>query len=235
MPGAVVGVLISDRTFVPMPSTSACRLFVIFARDANVGVILRRGPSKWVQVIKWDTRDDKFDDGAWFHGRIYESACDVSPDGELFVYKAAKHNRIGTDDGYGYVWTAVSRPPWLHALALWPDQWGTYLGEGHFLADKKIAIRTYSGEIPTPHPDHPAPKDLVVVGDREAPYQESSHEVDGAEWSGRDQREHIVYARDGRLFRRVNWKDHELIDFNDRVPEPSVAPAWAQRWYRRSK
>ena len=76
---------------------------------------------------------------------------------------------------------------------------------------------------------------LASVGHREAPYQKSSQEVGGAGWSGRDQRDHIVYARDGKLFRRVNHKDHELIDFNERVPEPSVAPAWAQRWYRRSK
>jgi hypothetical protein len=218
-----------------MPSTSACRLFVIFARDANVGVILRRGPSKWVQVIKWDTGDDKFDDGAWFHGRIYGRSCDLSPDGELFLYKAAKHNRIDDKDAYGYAWTAVSRPPWLYALALWPNKWGTYLGGGRFLADKEFSIRTFSNEIPAFHPDHPPPKDLIVSGDRHAPCQQSSDEVDGAQWSGRDHRGHIIFARDGKLFRRVNWKDHELIDFNDRVPEPSVAPAWAQRWYRRSK
>ena len=39
---------------IPMRAKSACRLFVVLARDADVGVILRRGPTRWVQMIKWD-------------------------------------------------------------------------------------------------------------------------------------------------------------------------------------
>lgn len=218
-----------------MPSASPCRLFVIFAREAEVAVILRRGPSKWVQIIKWHTREDTFDDGAWFHGRIYGRSCDVSPDGKLFLYKAAKHNRIGEKDAYGYAWTAVSRPPWLYALALWPNKWGTYMGGGRFLADKEVSIRTFSSESPAFHPDHAPPKDLIVSGDRHAPCHKSSEEVDGAEWSGRDHRGQIVFAQDGKLFRSVNWKVRELIDFNNREPDPQPAPARAQHWYRRGK
>lgn len=218
-----------------MRAASVCRIFVIFARDAYVAVILRRGPSKWVQVIKWDTRHDTFDDGAWFHGRIYEERCDLSPDGELFVYFAAKHSRHSADDGFGYSWTAVSRPPWLYALALWPNECGTWLGGGRFLTNRELSIRTYSNEIPTPHPDHPPPKGLTVLGDRRAPCNGSSQEVEGVQWSGRDQRGHIVYARDGKLFRRVNGKDRELFDFNDREPDPRPAPARARRWARRGK
>ncbi len=37
-----------------------CRLSVILAREAPVGVIFRRGPAKW------------------FHGRIYERRSDLS-------------------------------------------------------------------------------------------------------------------------------------------------------------
>lgn len=58
-----------------------CRLFVILARSSPTGVIFRRGPTKWVQLIKWNTDDDSFEAGQWFHGRIYEHRCDMSPDG----------------------------------------------------------------------------------------------------------------------------------------------------------
>jgi len=219
-----------------MPAKSPCRLFVILAQDADVGVVLRRGPSKWVQVVKWDTRRDTFEDGAWFHGRIYEDRCDVAPDGELFLYFAAKHSRHSSDDDYGYSWTAVSRPPWLFALALWPNQWGTYLGGGRFLGNRKVSIRTFSNEIPVHHLNHRPPRGLVIVGDRRTPLYSSAGQVEPADWSGTDRRGHIVYARGGKLFRRrPGHQDKELVDFNGRTPEPQPAPAWAQRWCRGAK
>ncbi len=38
----------------------ATRLFALLAREARAGVIFRRGPSKQVQLIHWDLRDDSF-------------------------------------------------------------------------------------------------------------------------------------------------------------------------------
>lgn len=204
---------------------SHCRLFVVLARDAPIGVILRRGPSKWVQVIKWDTQHDTFDDGAWFHGRIYENACDVSPDGKLFIYFAAKHDRHANDDEYGYVWTAVSRPPWLYALTLWPSPVGTWPGGGRFTDNSRVSLLT-SGFCLTAHSKHRPPRELIMKQQNWSDFQyESKGEIEDADWSGRDQNQHLVYAREGKLFRRVNSKDHQLIDFNDREPAPQPAPA----------
>ncbi len=61
----------------PIPA----RLFIIVARKSHAAVIFRRGPAKWVQLIKWNTKTDTFEAGQWFHGRIYERRCDLSPDG----------------------------------------------------------------------------------------------------------------------------------------------------------
>src|SRR4051794_20213611 len=103
-----------------MPTADA-RLQVLLARAAPVGLILRRGPSKWVQLVKWDTAADRFEPGQWFHGRLYERRGDLSPDGRLFVYFASKFTGLTlADREYTYAWTAVSRPPYLTALALWP-------------------------------------------------------------------------------------------------------------------
>jgi hypothetical protein len=102
-----------------VPAHRSARLNVILARGAPVGVVFRRGPSRQVQVIKWQTDTDCFEPGQWFKGRIYDYRADLSSDGRYLVYFAAKHKPPL------YSWTAVSRPPFLTALALWPkgDCW----------------------------------------------------------------------------------------------------------------
>ena len=99
-----------------MVNKSSPRLFVILARAAPVGVIFRRGPSKQVQLIKWDTSKDHFEYGQWFKGRIYERACDLSPNGDKLIYLAAKWGKKPIE-----TWTAISKPPYLTALVLWDN------------------------------------------------------------------------------------------------------------------
>jgi hypothetical protein len=142
-------------------SSPPCRLGVIFARKAPVGVIFRRGPSKWVQLIKWNTREDTFEEGQWFHGRIYEERSDLSPSGDFLIYFASKFNqRTLKDREYTYAWTAISRPPFLTALALWPkgDCWQ---GGGFFVKERQVFLN-HPAEAAEPHPDH-RPKDLGVM------------------------------------------------------------------------
>ena len=118
-----------------------------------MAVIFRRGPSKLVEVIRWDLAHDAFERGHWFHGRIYEKRCDLSPDGELLVYFASKFTRhTVADREYTYAWTAVSRAPWLTALALWPkgDCWW---GGGLFLGKRTLWLN-HRPEEATPHPAH---------------------------------------------------------------------------------
>jgi hypothetical protein len=105
--------------FAP-PNTRAARIYVLIARQAPRAIVFRRGPAKLTLVLVWNLADDTFDYGQWFKGRIYERRSDLSPDGELLVYAAASNRRPL------YSWTAVSRPPYLTALALWhdPGMWG---------------------------------------------------------------------------------------------------------------
>ena len=58
--------------------TEPCRLYVLLAGKARAGVILRRGPSKWWRLSRWDTRTDKIEGGQWFHGQMYSERCDFS-------------------------------------------------------------------------------------------------------------------------------------------------------------
>lgn len=39
----------------------------------------------------------------------------------------------------------------------------------------------------------------------------------------------LIFAQAGKLYRRTNGRDRELIDLNGRVPDPLPAPDWATR------
>jgi hypothetical protein len=123
------------------PSTpvgqKACRLFVILARESKTAVVFRRGPSRWVQLLRWYTATDAFEPGQWFRGRIYEKRSDLSPNGELLIYFAAKFERATKDSFYS--WTAISRPPYLTALVLWPGV-GAWDGGGLFESDSCVWV-----------------------------------------------------------------------------------------------
>jgi hypothetical protein len=148
-----------------------CRMFVLMAEEANVAAILRRGPTNWWRLSLWDTRRDLLDNGQWFHGRIYPDKCDLSPDGKLFVYFAGQFTPRNDAGGYSSTWTAVSRPPYLTALALWPFG-GTYGGSGIFL-DNRTVLLGISAPSSAPgwrkhHPNHPpGPLQVLTYGDLE--------------------------------------------------------------------
>jgi hypothetical protein len=196
------------------------RLFVIMAKKAPVAVVIRRGPSLWVRLTLWHTQKDAFTPGSWFHGRIFAEKCDLSPDGELFLYAAYKGTRLSTS--YSGSWTAISRPPWFHALALWPMH-TTYGGGGRFVGERQVILRGAT----VAHPAHLPRGVTIVSGD--APYQRSTNEVEGADWTGRDQRSRLVYASSGRVFARTGGRDLELADFNDERPDPQPPPVQARR------
>jgi len=142
-----------------------CWMFVLPATNADVAVILRRGPSDWWRLTLWDTSLDRFDPGQWFHGRVYPGKCDVSPDGKLFVYFCGQFKPRNNAHGYRGTWTAVSRPPYFTALALWPigDTWG---GSGIFLDDRTVLLGSSASGWPSHHPDHPpGPLRVLTYGD----------------------------------------------------------------------
>jgi hypothetical protein len=115
-----------------MIDPQSARLYVIIARQARRAIIFRRGPSKMVRLLAWNLETDEIEPGQWFKGRIYERRADLTPDGSLLVYFAASFRKPL------YSWTAISKPPYLTALALWPkgDCWG-----GGGLFDKHANLR----------------------------------------------------------------------------------------------
>ena len=115
-------------------------IYVLMARDAPRAVIFRRGPTRQVLLLAWNTETDEIEPGQWLKGRIYERRCDLSPDGKLLIYFAAKYKLPLAS------WTAISKPPYLTALALWPkgDGWG---GGGLFETRRRIALNHRPAEM----------------------------------------------------------------------------------------
>ena len=120
--------------------TRSVRLYAILARKAPVAVVFRRGPSKQVLLVRWRTDTDEFYQGQWLKARVYERRCDLSPSGERLIFFAANYKKPYLS------WTAVSRPPFFTAVALWPkgDAWG---GGGLFASETEILLNHPSNEM----------------------------------------------------------------------------------------
>lgn len=230
-------------------NTLPCRLFVLLAQEATIGVIFRRGPSKWVQLIKWDTINNTFEPGQWLHGKIYEQRSDLSPDESKLIYLAAKYGRRQANTEIGCVWTAISKPPYLTALALWREQFGTWYGGGVFIDNDTVMVDYRPApdtDVYLPHPNFRPPglkattfSHNAVLQCRSQRAKEQDNElkarIPGASWAGWDQQERLVYAKAGKLFSAFLETDgklieHELADFNNHKPKPKVTPDWAKTW-----
>ena len=133
------------------PST---RIYAILARKAPIAVVFRRGPSRQVLTVAWDTNSHEFRMGQWFKGRIYEHRCDLSPSGEKLIYFAAKHRAPP------FTWTAVSRAPFLTALAMWPKG-GSWGGGGLFRNERAIGLNHLKGQFDLAE-DFELPRSMTV-------------------------------------------------------------------------
>lgn len=224
-----------------------CRLALVIAAEAPIAVILRRGPTRWVEVVRWNTADDTFEYGQWFHGRIYEERCGLSPDGALFVYAARQHGRIDEASGYLASFTAVSKPPYLTALAMWPAD-STWGGGGRFTGLRTLRLayalggtshpgvaptNIYMAPLPDPHPRHlPIGLEIETDLDDYAPY---SGRLLGTEPDGsirvRDAGGREIVVRNGAIYVVEHTGTERLLrDFNSDtrrdVPPPPEATTW---------
>jgi len=133
-PSSQNGSLTQHRTF-------PARLHVLLARDAKIGLVIRRGPSKSVCTVLWNRKTDKFKLGQWMRGRIYERRCDMSPDGTRLIYFAMNGRWQSETKGS---WTAISRVPYLKSTSLFAkgDCWH---GGGLFLSDREFWLNDGHG------------------------------------------------------------------------------------------
>lgn len=127
-----------------MKSAFPARLHVLLARDAPVGLVIRRGPSKQFATFLWKRNRDTFELGQWAKGRIYEHKCDLSPNGRNFIYfvfNGKTHLDLKC-------WTGISLVPYLKALTLYPHD-ETWCGGGLWTGNNRFWLFNRYG-IPDP-------------------------------------------------------------------------------------
>ncbi|MFG0329201.1 MAG: hypothetical protein ACF8PN_04810 [Phycisphaerales bacterium] len=149
-------------------SPPPARVHILLAREAPVGLVIRRGPTKRVATLLWDRERDEFTLGQWLKGRIYERRSDLSPDGRYWIYFAMNGDWAGESRGS---WTAVAPAPWLKAIAFYPkgDCWN---GGGLWTTD-----RTYWVNDP-PECSAPLGDALDAVRESTEVARDEKHEVD---------------------------------------------------------
>ncbi len=114
--------------------TAFPRIFCVTDPAARVAAVIERRPRKWWRLSRWDLVSGVLDEGAWFRGTLYPQRCDLSPGGRWLSYFAFKH---GSAWPAGETYNAISRLPWLRALAAW-EEIGTYSRGLHFVADPGV-------------------------------------------------------------------------------------------------
>ncbi|HUO07772.1 MAG TPA: hypothetical protein VM008_05705 [Phycisphaerae bacterium] len=92
-------------------------------------------------MILWHTDTDEIIRGQWVHHRVYEHNCLLSFDGELLVYHAYGPYK-SKNSSKRIEWTAVSRPPFFTALAMW----------NYHLGNLVVYKDSPSSNEPPPHP-----------------------------------------------------------------------------------
>lgn len=110
------------------------RIFCIPASRAPVAAVLRRGPSAWFQLGKWEIEKARYEPGGWLKASLYPQRCDLSPDGRWFCYVTLKGSAKWK---VGRTYVAVSRLPWFAALAAWSTD-GTWTRGVHFVDDAGV-------------------------------------------------------------------------------------------------
>ena len=109
--------------------------------------VLARGPSAWCQTGRWDLEPPAYQSGSWLHGVLHPQRCDLSPDGRWLAYFV---NKAAATWAPGGTYLAISRLPWLRALAAWGTD-GTWTTGVHFVED------TSAWELPEPDAGDPGP------------------------------------------------------------------------------
>lgn len=131
------------------------RLQVLLS-ETSQAVVLCRKKAQQVGTFGWDRNTDKITPGQWLKGRIYFENCDLSPDGNYFIYHAM-------GKGSWKTWTAVSKVPYLKALDFYMSSCS--FGGGLFLSNNSYWL------------DAPSDRDLehkhsLLKVVKECPYKE---------------------------------------------------------------
>ena len=110
------------------------------ATEKNKIVFLYRRSNKITYLISLNYQQERdcIQIGSRFYGRIYPNRCDISPDGNYFLYFAMGSSQQQYIKKL-YCWTGICTPPSIKANILFAhqDTWG---GGGRFIDNRSVFI-----------------------------------------------------------------------------------------------
>ena len=208
------------------------RIHVLLASDSPRALVIRRGPSDCVATVLWDRHRDEFQLGQWLKGRIYERRSDISPDGQYAIYFAMNGKWQSESKGS---WTAISRVPYLKAIAFLPkgDCWhggGLWTGKNSYWLNDGHGHSTGLAS-PAVHRDHDYQPCEYFGGECLGVYyvrllrdgwRMAGERIHVADWKVKDMFEKsigkgwvlrkIAHAEhDAPIGKGVYWDEHELV------------------------
>jgi len=137
-------------------------------------------------------------------------------------------------------WTAVSRPPYFSALAIWPSR-GTWTGGGYFRSEREIVLfESEDGMTPLANVPLPIGLKLLRYGDHRSLAEEdlkdriseydAGSEVRASvaralnaagaiwvDWVGPQGERDLLFAADGAVYRLTDWRSVSPNDYLSRA------------------
>ncbi len=115
----------------PIKKPPPARLHLLPAKEAPYTIILRRKPTNWFHVMRWNTQTDHMEHGSWYAGTLYPKRADVSFDGDWLVF-------LAMDPGSN-TFNRMARPPLLTPIVEVPAD-GTYRGGDYWESASQLHL-----------------------------------------------------------------------------------------------
>ena len=195
-----------------MTPPAPARLTILFAPQAPIAVIYRRGPSHWTQMWLWKTDTDEFMPGQWIKGYVHEDST-LSPDGRYVI------SRVMSGDQH----TVLSRPPFFSALAVTVDT--LCVTGAWFLANGSVRGRFNEIRVPGCPLRIETEGQAGVSGVVNSPLESANGWAFGSDPQGRK-----IAVHEGRIGVVDAGEARWLIDLNPSVPTNIPPPTWALDW-----
>jgi hypothetical protein len=202
------------------------RLKLFFAKKAPVCVIIRRGPSRYSQMVVWNTETDEITEGQWVKAKV-----DYLTLNSLGTHAAIGMTARGRTTNQYLNYAVFCRPPYFTALeVVFGNPCTGYLG---FTPEDKI-IKGYNK-----HSD-----ELMVNATSVCPFEFFSftstdqfslnqyHHIDGSKQKaeGFDQKLRKVLVEDGCIYAEIHQEFRLIYDSNPSRFKPIITPEWAKDW-----
>lgn len=199
------------------------RLAVIVASKAPVAAVIRRGPTQWSQLVKWNLKTDEFEPGQWLRGVVQYAS--LSPNGKhIGLCISVRRSRTPFEESQ---YSVVSRLPYFTALAIrirhLSENCASFTSGGDLAWGPESDIE-FRAKNPCPYRIGGGSPSLI----RDRLGHEFNTYNDEEKW--RESLGRTVTLRDGQVWENKEDGDRLLFDANLYQPQEVETPDWALRW-----